>query len=390
MKRRVVLYSAVHDIVTQYDIDIEAATLTKRSMTKMLAKVQYAWPDLSRQYLYVSTSNGGPKLKSDYNHISAYAIGVDGTLTLHGNPKPLTRRAVHMCLDPSGRYALNGHNSPTSGITVHRIEPDGTVGAELEQPATLDYGIYPHQTMVFPSGRTALIVDRGIAAKVERPESPGALRSFGFNNGTLSDGQIVAPNDGYGFGPRHVVFHPSLPCLYVSDERTNHLYAFRFTENDRMDPQPAFTRNTLADFRNVRPRQLAGPIHIHPQRPFLYVANRSDNTIEVEGKKVFGGGENNIAVYSIDERTGEPTLIQNAETYSCHCRTFACDPSGRILVTASIKAYTQLDGDRISPVPAALSVFRIGSDGLLNFVRKYDIDTPGDHLQYWMGIVEVN
>jgi 6-phosphogluconolactonase len=94
-------------------------------------------------------------------------------------------------------------------------------------------------------------------------------------------------------------------------------------------------------------------------------------------------------VYSIDRKTGEPTRIQNADTHSSHVRTFACDPSGRILVTASIKGYAVLEGQEVKTIPAALSVFRIHDDGKLEFTRRYDIDTPDNQLQYWIGIIGV-
>jgi 6-phosphogluconolactonase len=38
-------------------------------------------------------------------------------------------------------------------------------------------------------------------------------------------------------------------------------------------------------------------------------------------------------------------------------------------------------------VPASLSVFRIGPDGRLEFVRKYDVETSQGQMQYWMGMV---
>jgi 6-phosphogluconolactonase len=389
MRPHVALYSAVDDVLTHYDVDLDAATLTKRASVRTPAKVQYAWPHPSRRYLYVSTSSGGPRVKSDYNHVSAFAIGRDGALSPHGTAKPLSRRAVHMCVDPTGRYALNGHNFPTSGVTVHCLEPDGTVGAEVQQAAPLDYGIYPHQVMMFPSGRTALIVDRGNKPQAGKAEDPGALRSFGFNNGVLSAGQVVAPNGGYSFGPRHVSFHPDGPWLYASDERTNRLYMFRFRD-DRIEPGPAFTRETLADPATPSPRQLAGPIHVHPSGICVYAANRADHSVEYAGRKVFAGGENNIAVYAIDPETGEPTLIQHADTHSFHVRTFAFDPSGRLLVTASIKAHAVREGAEVRPVPAALSVFRIGQRGRLEFVRKYEIETTRDQLQYWIGIIRVD
>lgn len=43
-------------------------------------------------------------------------------------------------------------------------------------------------------------------------------------------------------------------------------------------------------------------------------------------------------------------------------------------------------GATIRDVPACLSVFRIGTDGRLDFVRKYDVDV-GDRQMFWMGMV---
>ena len=36
-----------------------------------------------------------------------------------------------------------------------------------------------------------------------------------------------------------------------------------------------------------------------------------------------------------------------------------------------------------------LSVFRIGKDGKLGFVRKYDQDTSGGRNLFWTGMVEL-
>jgi len=70
-------------------------------------------------------------------------------------------------------------------------------------------------------------------------------------------------------------------------------------------------------------------------------------------------------------------------------RTFACDPDGRLLVTASIKPYALLQGEQAVAMPAALSVFRIGDDGRLEFATQYAADTPEGQLQYWMGMIGV-
>ena len=44
------------------------------------------------------------------------------------------------------------------------------------------------------------------------------------------------------------------------------------------------------------------------------------------------------------------------------------------------------DGAALRTVLASLAVFRVDSDGRLDFVRKYDVDV-GDKTMFWMGMV---
>jgi len=386
MSAKVALYSAVGEELTHYEVDVAGANLLRRKTVKVAANVQYAWPHPSRQYLYVATSNRGGGLKADSNHISAFRIDKpSGALTPHGEPQPLRARAVHLCVDARGRYILSAHNLPSSGISVNRINSNGTIGPEVKQPETLDFGIYPHQVMM--TGQMAILVDRGNDAADGKPEDPGALKLFRFDAGILSTLASIAPNGGYGFGPRHLDFHPTHPWVYVSLERQSRLYTYRMS-GDTLEHDAAYICDTLADRENIKPRQHAGAIHVHPNGRCVYVINRADWTVNCEGKAVFAGGENSIVVYSIDISTGKPTPIQHVDPRCIHVRTFAINRSGRLLVAASIKPIDVRVENRISTVPAALSVFRIVSDGKLEFVRKYDVDTAGA-IHYWMGMVEL-
>jgi len=86
------------------------------------------------------------------------------------------------------------------------------------------------------------------------------------------------------------------------------------------------------------------------------------------------------------EATGEPKLIQNADAHTIHLRTFGIDPSGRLLVTASILPMAVRDGGGVKTVPATLNVYRIGDDGELAFARKYDV-VAGKAMQSWSGMM---
>jgi len=386
MPSRIALYSAVGPDITRYEVDVEAATLKRRETIRALANVQYAWSHPSRRWLYVATSNRGPGLKADSNHVSAFRIDPDtGKLIPHGEPQVQYARAVHICVHPHGNHLLSGHNLPRTGLTVNPINADGTLAKEIKQPDGIDYGIYPHQVMATPSGRAAILVDRGNDGEHGRPEDPGALRYYGFEDGRLSMLETVAPNWGYGFGPRHLDFHPTQPWTYVSLERQSQLYMYR-SKGDAIESTAAYVRETLADPKGIKPRQLAGAIHVHPNGRYVYVMNRSDNATDHNDTKIFAGGENSIAVFALDELTGEPTLIQHADTDSIHVRTFAFDPEGQLMVAASIKPLAVRTSSGVEIVPAALSVFRVGADGLLRFVRRYEVPTNGA-VHYWMGIV---
>src|SRR5438128_9151131 len=55
--RKVALYANVGADLTHYDVDVAGAALTKRATISLPAGVQYAWPHVSRRYLYVATSS---------------------------------------------------------------------------------------------------------------------------------------------------------------------------------------------------------------------------------------------------------------------------------------------------------------------------------------------
>ena len=385
--RKVALYANVGADLTHYDVDVPGEALIKQATVTLPAGVQYAWPHASRRYLYVATSSSasGYGAAGTEHHVTAFRIDpASGALTRHGNPIPLPTRPIHMTTDIPSENILVAFNNP-SALRVYRINKDFTPGEEVKQPGPIDAGIFAHQVRVTPDNRLAVLVTRGNEGTATKAEDPGALKVFDYKNGVLTNEVSIAPNGGREFGPRHLDFHPTKPWMYVSIETQNKMYTYKM-DGGRINPDIAFRAETLAEPKNIRARQAAGTLHVHPNGRFLYGANRAQETIDVGGKKVFKGGENGIAVYSINQSTGEPTLIQNIETRAIHPRTFHIDPSGRLLVAQHNLPVNVRDGEAIRTLPAGLSVLRIGDDGKLTFLRKYDVEV-GDKLMFWMGMV---
>lgn len=379
------LYRNVGDVLEHFEVDAEAATLTRKGAVRLPAGVQYGWPHPSHKVLYLTSSNRGSDLAGDVHHLSAFRVdAATGALQALGAPVPLKARSIHMSVDHAGRFVLIAYSEP-AGVSVHRIEADGSIGGEVPQPAALDLGIYPHQILAAPGNRSVLLVTRGHNAHAGKAEDPGALKLLRFDDGVLTPQQSVAPNGGVGFGPRHLDFHPTKPWVYVSLERQNRLDVFQL-DGQRLSSTPLFTTSTLGQPDKVRPRQLSSAIHVHPAGTVVYVANRALATEPFNGKNVFQGGENTISVFSIHPRTGEPTLVQSIDTRAYHVRTFALDASARLLVAASIAPMDVREGDRVVTVPASLSVFRVLADGRLAFARQYAVATHRN-FQWWMGMV---
>ncbi len=386
-----VFYQSVGTRLTHWDVDLAAATLTPRGSIELPSNVQYVWPHPTRKFLTVTTSDaasGNTPNPGNLHRLCALRIAADGALSLHGEPAALPQRPIHHSLDATGRYALTCYNTP-SHVTVHRINDDGTIGSLIEQPSDLDLGIYAHQILTTPSNRSVIMITRGNRPEPEKPEDPGALKIYGFASGQLSPlaNLPVGGKGGHGYGPRHLDFHPSQPWVYVSVESQNELHMHRL-EGETLSPEPLYQLPSTVGTYDISFPQAAGGIHVHPDGRAVYLSNRANATVDFNGKRVFRGGENNIAVFAIDPATGAPTPIQHADPQSYHVRTFSIDPSGKLLVAASIAGLDVREGETVRHVPAALSVFRIAAKGSLTFVRKYDADV-GDKYQWWTGFVAI-
>lgn len=370
---RVALYASVGEELIAFNVDVDRAVLTRQSSVMLPGFVQEAWASPSAPFLYIAWSNGGTSYNGsgvaaigDKHGVTAFRIDANGALHAQGTPATLRSRPIHITGDIAGRHLLVAYNDP-SGISVHGINSDGTIGFEVAQTGKIDPGIYAHQVRVMPGNRMVILVTRGNQATPTTREDPGAIKVFHYDDGKLSNEVSIAPSNGIEFRSRHLDFHPTGPWVYLTLESENRLEVFSRT-NDGLSAAPIFRKSTLADRNGVIPGQTASTVHVHPNGQFVYVGNR-------------GGaapGANNIAVFRINQQTGEPTLVQNIDTHGSTPRTFSLDPAGQLLVVGN---QTTTDS-----VPANVAVFRIGQDGRLQFVSRQDL-AVGRKPLWWSGLV---
>jgi 6-phosphogluconolactonase len=380
------IYVSVGPALTRFVLDPIEATLSPRETVWLPEAVQYACPDENRGFLYVASSDGaqGGGPRGERHFLSSFRIEPGtGVLSASGEPVRLPERPIHLSTDRRSNYALLAFNDPAA-VRVYRIEADGALAKEVPQTALIDPGIFPHQVLATPDNCRVILTARGNDATADRAEDPGRLTIFDFENGLLQPASVIAPNDGFGFGPRGLDFHPNRRWAYVSLERQNEIAMLDLSDN--VSSPIRFRKTTLSDPQRRQGRQIAGAVHVHPMGHVIYVANRASAKTSIDGREILVGGENSLAVFAIDPDSGEPHLIQSIDTDGIHPRTFHVDPAGQWLIAAHTMAGTIRHGEGFRDIPARLTLFRIAEDGSLTRVGHRDVDI-GRHSMFWMGMV---
>jgi len=104
--------------------------------------------------------------------LTAFTIDPDtGSLRQFGASVPIRARPIHISVDSGGNWLLTAYNLP-SAMSVHPLDSDGAIGAEVKQAAAIDCGIYAHQVRMMPANRSLVLVTRGNDATAAKPEDP--------------------------------------------------------------------------------------------------------------------------------------------------------------------------------------------------------------------------
>lgn len=121
-----------------------------------------------------------------------------------------------------------------------------------------------------------------------------------------------------GSGPRHMAFHPANNWAYILGELDGTVTFCKVNpENGSLEKIGVYS--TMIGHENQMPH--AGDIHISPDGKHLYATNR--------------GEVNNLAHFSIDEKSGELTYQESTPTGGKTPRNFVIHESGNFLLVAN-------------------------------------------------------
>lgn len=377
------VYASVGEELRHYSIHGKDGSLKLEETLLLPATVQFAVADRMRHHLYVISSNISATNPGDVNVLNAFTIDQkNGRLTALGSPVKLQERPIHLTLDREGRYALVAYNKSAT-LSTHPIAKDGQVGAAIEQAQPVHAGIFTHQVTVMPSNKFAIAPGRGNDATPGHVEDLGTLSTFAFKDGQLTPVDKVEFEP--GIGPRHVAYAPRAPLAYVAMERGSSVYTYKIEANGRLAAQPSFKTSTLDPHWVPDANEgikKGGVIEITPDGKFLYVTNRSDDVVSEGAQTLFRHGENDLAAFTLNEKTGEPTLLQHIDSEGVEARTFTVLEDRKLLIVGNQKSGLARKDGKVVNIKANLAVFTIQHNGTLRFSKKYEMNDATKSLMW--------
>lgn len=268
-----------------------------------------------RIYAIHQRQEDGEQQPSGY--ATAYAFDPQsGRLTRLNEERTVARPTCHIQYqDQAGhRYVIvSSYHGGYVGIAP--VLADGTIGPmnDIHQHAgplgphtARQDKPHPHSAFVDPEQRYVYVPDLGLDCVriYELDSRQPALRPIGEASS--------AP----GAGPRHLTFHPQQPYVYVINEldSTITLYA-RDHQNGMLESLQ--TVSTLPS--SFQGENTCAEIHISRDGRFVYGSNR---------------GHDSIAVFAVDEGSGQLTPVEIVSSGGEIPRNFALSPDGRYLVAA--------------------------------------------------------
>ncbi len=169
-------------------------------------------------------------------------------------------------------------------------------------------GPHGHSINPTPDNQFALACDLGLDKVLIYKMDPasGKLTTHGF--GTVPPGS----------GPRHLAFHPNGKFVFVNNEMLMTETTFAYDAQKGALKEVETVSTLPAEDRGKTGLSTAETV-VHPNGKFVYVSNRTHDT---------------IAVFACDAATGKLTLIQNASAEGKIPRNFCLDPSGKWMIVA--------------------------------------------------------
>ena len=270
-----------------------------------------AWITLSpdKKFLYALHESTGQAVGFSVDAASAQLTPLPAEKAAAAQPP------AHLVVDATGR-ALMAANYREGYVSSMAIRPDGTLGqpvaikhaGKLGPNAARQDKPHTHSVTLSPDNRFVIVCDLGLDQIYSYALDPAAAKLTPANPAFVA----TAP----GAGPRHFKFGADGRHAYAINELGGTIAVYDYAAtNGALTPRQ--TVSTLpAGFKG---ENTTAEVRVHPNGKFLYGSNR---------------GHDSVAVFAIDQTSGELTPVEIVPSGGKTPRNFALSPNGKWLVCA--------------------------------------------------------
>lgn len=295
------------------DFNSQTGVSTLISSTDTASNPSFICVSPSGKNLYAVSEDGN----KEHGHISAYTIN-QKTKTLDFINK-VPSNGDHPCFVAINKKAnwLVAANYSSGSLASFSVNPNGSINESTQKIVHTGSGPnkqrqaspHVHATFFGPNYTSVWAPDLG----------SDKIAVYDFNDkaaAPLSSTAVHEIISSPGSGPRHLTFSPNKLFVYVIEELTGTISAYKVKGTKTI-----LVQNIKTHPENVKSTFGSADIHITPNGKFLYASNR--------------GEENNLAIFSINPSTGKLTNIGYQSVSGVGPRNFTIDPTGQYVLVAN-------------------------------------------------------
>lgn len=294
--------------IYRFTLDAEQPQIKDVQVAAKLGNPTYLTISEDNRYLYSVIKDG------ESGGVAAYSIlGETGELKLLNSQLTEGASPCHVSVDKENNHVVtahyhrgtvelykvnkeNGKVAPASSIVQH--EGSGPNKERQEKP-------HVHYSGFTPDEKYIAVIDLGI----------DKLITYANNDGVLEEVSSLSVKP--GSGPRHLEFHPNGKYAYLMTELSSEVITLSYDNETGSFKEFQYISTIPTDFTE---NNQGSAIHVTADGRFVYVSNR---------------GHNSIAVFSVNQESGELTFIEHTSTEGDWPRDFVLDPSERFVVASN-------------------------------------------------------
>ncbi|GAO43628.1 lactonase family protein [Flavihumibacter petaseus] len=296
-----------------FNFDPATGTATPGGVTSGVSNPSYLTLSKDGKNLYAVNENGGKEPGS----ISAFSVNPsDGKLTFLNKLPSGGDYPCYITASDNRKWVIAA-NYGGGSLVAYPLLIDGSLADKQQLIQHTGKGTNPdrqegphvHSTTITPDGRYVLVCDLGL----------DKIFTYKFNS-EADQTALSAANPPFaatapGDGPRHIAFHPNGRWFFEMGEMSGKVSSWQYKKG----------KMTMLQSVDAHTPQYSGDrgsadIHVSPDGKFVYASNRY--------------ASNNIAIISIDPKTGMMTNAGFQDLKVKKPRNFVIDPSGKYLLVA--------------------------------------------------------